>query len=125
MTWWTNVVRSSLFVRERSTLSINRQKIYLATGNGRRIFRSSKAEEHGTIMHRSLDLMANTLRKDICNLKKPGALAREAEQNVSIGLLPRIVVFKTPNDWRFCHPPPNMHHLGRGQPKGVEFVLDI
>jgi NACHT domain len=82
---------SFLTVREGAIYFIHQSaKDYLATGNGRRIFFSSEAEEHGKIMHRSLDLMANTLRKDICDLKKPGALAREAEQNVSNGLLPRI-----------------------------------
>lgn len=82
---------SFLTVREGAIHFIHQSaKDYLATGNGRRIFPSSKAEEHGNIMHRSLDLMANTLRKDMCNLKKPGALAREAEQNISNGLLPRI-----------------------------------
>jgi hypothetical protein len=82
---------SFLTVREGAIYFIHQSaKDYLATGNGRRIFPSSKAEEHSKIMHRSLDLMSNTLRKDMCNLKKPGALAREVEQNVSNGLLPRI-----------------------------------
>jgi hypothetical protein len=53
----------------------------------------------------------------------PGS-ARSVGQNGDREIsTPTIVVFKTPSDWRFCHPPLNMHHLGRGQPEGMEFDI--
>jgi len=35
----------------------------------------------------------------------------------------KIVVFKTPSDWQFCHPPLKKHHLEREQSEGKEFDI--
>ena len=44
---------------------------------------SSHQEEHAKIAYRSLDLMSNTLREDICDLQKPGTSVAEAHRKFS------------------------------------------
>src|SRR5438046_1880613 len=52
-------------------------KGYFSTGNGSKIFPSGQAEEHRKIGHRSLQVMSDTLKRDIYDLRMPGALLDE------------------------------------------------
>ena len=68
---------SFLTIREETIYFIHQSaKDYLVTGNGRKIFCTSIAEEHGKIMHRSLDILSKSLKKDLCGLRDPGTLIR-------------------------------------------------
>ena len=58
-------------------------KDFFITGNGSSMISSSHQEEHGKIAYRSLDLMSNTLREDICDLQKPGTSVAEAQRKFS------------------------------------------
>lgn len=53
-------------------------KNYLSANKSSDIFPLGQAEEHRRIIFRSLELMSITLKKDICGLREPGALASEA-----------------------------------------------
>ena len=57
-------------------------KDFFTVGSGSTII-SSRQEEHGKIAYRSLDLMSDTLREDICDLKKPGTSVAEAHKRFS------------------------------------------
>lgn len=83
---------SFLTVRdERVYLFHQSAKDYLITGNGSRIFSGGVAEEHYEIVRRSLHVMSDTLRVDICGLQKPGVLASEASDKINNSDLVRIV----------------------------------
>ena len=62
-------------------------KDYIVSGNDQRIFPSNTADEHGKIIHRSLEVMSNALKKDIYDLKKPAAMVSEVERNFINGPL--------------------------------------
>ena len=49
-------------------------KDYFTTSKGSQIFPLGQAAEHCKIAFRSLQVMSNTLKRDICGLKMPGAL---------------------------------------------------
>jgi hypothetical protein len=75
---------SFLTIRQGTVYFIHQSvKDYFITGNGRKIFPSNTAEEHGKITCRSLDLMSSSLKKDMYSLKRPGALSSEAEESFS------------------------------------------
>jgi hypothetical protein len=75
---------SFLTTREETIYFIHQSaKDYLVTGNGRKIFCASIAEEHGKIMHRSLDILSKSLKKDLCDLRDPGTLINEARGKFS------------------------------------------
>ena len=64
---------------------------YFRNSKGSRIFPTSMAEEHYEIMRRSLQAMSVVfIREDICNLQKPGALAREVKDKISKSPLMRV-----------------------------------
>ena len=52
-------------------------KDYFMTGKGSKIFPLGQEEEHYKIACRSLRLMSDTLKRDICGLRMPGALLDE------------------------------------------------
>src|SRR5262249_21784301 len=56
-------------------------KDYFTTGNGSSIFFLSQGDEHYGITLRCLNLMSDTLKKDICDLKEPGALIEGITRN--------------------------------------------
>ena len=58
-------------------------KDFFTTGNGSKIFSSSRQEEHGKIAYWSLDFMSSILQEDICDLQKPGVFAAEAQRRFS------------------------------------------
>ena len=75
---------SFLTIREDIVYLVHQSaKDFLTTGNGSGIISSSRQEEDGKIAYRSLDLMSNILREDICNLQKPGTSAAKARKKFS------------------------------------------
>ena len=65
-------------------------KDYFTTGKGLKIFPSSQAEEHRRIACRSLQVMLNTLKRDICGLRMPGALLENVESSIKQDILAPI-----------------------------------
>jgi hypothetical protein len=66
-------------------------KDYFTSGEGRKIFGGSVAEEQGKITHRLLDTMSrDTLRRDMCSIKKPGTRIQEAIGRINNSALPQI-----------------------------------
>jgi hypothetical protein len=69
---------SFLTVREEMIDFVHQSaKDYFMTGKGSKIFPSGQEEEHHKIACRSLRLMSDTLKSDICGLRMPGALLDE------------------------------------------------
>jgi hypothetical protein len=69
---------SFITVREEIVYFIHQSaKDYFSTGKGARIFLLGQEEEHHKIACRSLRLMSDTLKRDICGLRMPGALLDE------------------------------------------------
>ena len=69
---------SFLTVREEVVHFVHQSaKDFFSIGKGSQIFPLGRAEEHHNIACRSLEVMSNTLRRDICGLQKPGALLEE------------------------------------------------
>ena len=58
-------------------------KDFFTAGNGSNMISSSHQEEHGKIAYRSSDLMSNTLREDMCDVRKPGTSVAEAYRKFS------------------------------------------
>jgi hypothetical protein len=52
-------------------------KDYSMVGNGQQVFDGTLAEEQGRLTNSLRSAMDSTLRRDICNLQKPGALIQE------------------------------------------------
>ena len=72
---------SFLIIRDDIVYLVHQSaKDFFTTGKGSSIIFSSHQEEHGKIAYRSLDLMSNTLREDMCNLQKPGTSVAEAHK---------------------------------------------
>lgn len=65
-------------------------KDYFMSGKGKQVFNSALIEEKEQMTHRLLDAMDNTLRKDMCNLQKPGAQFQEATGHIKESTLPPI-----------------------------------
>ena len=71
-----------------SFLNIQEDVVYLVHQSAKDFFTSGQGSsitschqaEHGKIAYRSLDLMSNTLREDICDLQKPGTFVAEAHK---------------------------------------------
>jgi hypothetical protein len=69
---------SFLTVREDTVYFIHQSaKDYLVDGNVSQIFPNGQAEEHRDVTFRSLQVMSDTLRRDICELGAPGVLLDE------------------------------------------------
>src|SRR6202034_2835078 len=65
---------SFLTVREETVYFIHQSaKDYFSTSKGTKIFPLGQAEEHRKIACRSIQVMSNTLKRDICSLQMPGA----------------------------------------------------
>src|SRR5947209_11949360 len=58
-------------------------KDYFTAGKGSKIFSLSQAEEHYRIAYQSLEVMSKTLKRDICNLRVPGALLTNASNIIN------------------------------------------
>ena len=64
-------------------------KDYFTAGKGKQIFDGALVEK-GRIARRLLDAMNSTLRRDMCNLRKPGARIQEATGQIKGSILPQI-----------------------------------
>ena len=71
------------FLTIREDIVHQSAKDFLITGKGASSISSSHQEEHGKIAYRSIDLLSNTLRKDMCDLRKPGTFVTEAYKRFS------------------------------------------
>ncbi|KAF1828257.1 hypothetical protein BDW02DRAFT_603580, partial [Decorospora gaudefroyi] len=65
-------------------------KDFFTLGNGRQVFDSPLGEEQGRITYRLLDAMDSMLRRDMCNLQKPGVRIQEATVRVGGSCLPQM-----------------------------------
>jgi hypothetical protein len=78
---------SFLTVREKTIYILHQSaKDYL----GSKIFPAGKEEGHSVITRRSLEVMSNTLKRDICGLQMPGALLSDASGSVNKDPLAQI-----------------------------------
>jgi hypothetical protein len=67
-------------------------KDYFIVGNGQQVFDGTLAEEQGWRTNSLRSATDSTLRRDICNLQKPGALIQEviATGRIASSSLPQI-----------------------------------
>lgn len=68
-------------------------KDYFSTGNGLNIFPSGQTKAHGLLADRSLRLMSDSLKRDVCGLQKPGTLMEEVDNNIVGRHLPAHVQY--------------------------------
>jgi len=79
-----NSCGSFLTLREEVVYFVHQSaKDYFTIGKGLGIFLSNLTEAHAEIAYRLLQLLDMTLRRDICNLQKPGALLNESKSSVN------------------------------------------
>jgi hypothetical protein len=82
---------SFVTIREDQVYFVHKSaKDYFSTGKGSKIFPSGQAEEHGRITCRSLKLLSDSLKRDICGLQVPGALLDNVESDINQNLLAQI-----------------------------------
>jgi hypothetical protein len=80
---------SFLTVRGQTVYFVHQSaKDYFTTGKGSKIFPLGQNEAHHRIALRSLLLMSETLRRDICSLQKPGTTLSEMESGIVHRSLP-------------------------------------
>jgi hypothetical protein len=65
-------------------------KDFFSTSKGLNILLKDQAEEHRRITHRSLELMRNTLKRDICSLRSPGSLLSEVKSVIDQGVFANV-----------------------------------
>jgi hypothetical protein len=83
---------SFLTLRDETIYFVHQSvKDYFISGKGSTIFSSGHSEEHRSIMNRSLKIMSETLKRDICDLKMPGTLISELESGRVNMHLPRRI----------------------------------
>ena len=69
---------SFLTIRQATVYFVHQSaKDYFSTGNGSSIFLSGKKHEHARIASRCFEVMSNTLKKNVCNVRAPGASVSE------------------------------------------------
>jgi hypothetical protein len=68
---------SFLTVREETIYIVHQSAKDYLTSNSSQLFPLGQAEEHREITCRSLQVMSNTLKRDICGIRMPGALVDE------------------------------------------------
>jgi hypothetical protein len=82
---------SFLTIREETIYFIHQSaRDYFASGDRRKILPFDELEEHGKIVHRSLDIMSRLLRKDMYGLEKRGTIAAIGPNNGIYGSLVQI-----------------------------------
>ncbi|KAH0534090.1 hypothetical protein FGG08_007309 [Glutinoglossum americanum] len=85
---------SLLAVREQTIHLVHQSaKDYFISGKGSNIFPSGLTGEHRKITYRLLKLMSKGLKRDICGLRAPGALARELKSEEVDKHLPRYIQY--------------------------------
>ena len=74
---------SFLTLRKQTVYFVHQSaKDYFSTGGGLNIFPSAQSEAHSLLADRSLRLMSESLRRDVCYLRRPGTLMREVENDI-------------------------------------------
>ena len=68
-------------------------KDYFSTGNGLNIFSSGQTKAHGLLADRSLRLMSDSLRRDVCGLRRPDILINEVDNSIVDRHLPAHVQY--------------------------------
>ena len=82
---------SFLSIREDAVFFVHLSAYdYFTLGKGKQVFNGTTMIEHEKITYRLLHSMCHTLRRDICNLKKPGVRIQEARKCISGTALPQI-----------------------------------
>lgn len=77
LNYFVSLCSSFLIVREEIIYFVHQSAKDYLTGKGSGIFPSGQEEEHCKITCRSLQVMSDTLKRDICGLSMPGALLDE------------------------------------------------
>ena len=57
-------------------------KDYFSTGNGLNLFPSGQTKAHGLLADQSLRFMSDSLRRDVCGLRRPGTLTQDIDNNI-------------------------------------------
>jgi hypothetical protein len=97
---------SFLTLRKQTIYFVHQSaKDYFSTGSGSKIFPSAQSEAHGLLADRSLRLMSESLRRDVCGLRRPGTLMREVETDIIGRYIPAHVQYAC------CY---WVHHLREG-----------
>jgi NACHT domain len=74
---------SFLTIRQKTAYFVHQSaKDYFNSGKGSAIFYSGQADEHRSIARLCLKLMSDALKRDICNLQKPGACTSEIQSSI-------------------------------------------
>jgi NACHT domain len=82
---------SFLTVRKETIYFVHQSaKDYFNSVKGSKIFPSGQAEGHRAITYRCLQLMSDTLKRNICGLEMPGTLLNEANSSVNLNPLAHI-----------------------------------
>ena len=68
-------------------------KDYFSIGNGLNIFLSGQTKAHDLLADRSLRLMSDSLRRDVCGLRRPGILIQKIDNNIIGRHLPAHVQY--------------------------------
>jgi hypothetical protein len=85
---------SFLTLREQTVYFVHQSaKDYFSTGNGSNIFPSGQTKAHGLVANRSLRFMSESLKRDICGLRRPGSLTREVENDIVGSHIPAHVQY--------------------------------
>jgi hypothetical protein len=80
---------SFLTIRQETVYTIHQSaKDFLSAGKGNRIFHDGQPEEHKNIASQCLELLSDTLRKDICDLRFPGVSIDEIDRAIIDRCLP-------------------------------------
>ncbi|RII04509.1 hypothetical protein CUC08_Gglean011896 [Alternaria sp. MG1] len=89
-------------------------KDYFTVGNGKQVFDGPLAEEQGRLTNSLLTTMDSTLRRDICDLQKPGTRIQDVVDSVKCSNLPQIAY--ACEHW--------VDHLEACAENGVDILLD-
>jgi NACHT domain len=85
---------SFLTLRKQTTYFVHQSaKDYFSTGSGSNIFSAKQSDAHGLLFNRSLRLMSESLRRDVCSLRRPGASMREIENDMVSRHIPAHVQY--------------------------------
>ena len=85
---------SFLTLREQIVYFVHQSaKDYFTTGNGLGVFPSGQTKAHDLLADRSLRLMSDSLRRDVCGLRRPGTLIQEVDNNTIGRHLPAHVQY--------------------------------
>lgn len=85
---------SFLTLRKQTVYFVHQSaKDYFSTGSGSNIFSAKQSDAHGLLVDRSLRLMSESLRRDVCNLRRPGIFMREVANDIVSRHIPAHVQY--------------------------------